>query len=594
MAIRNTVSIEFTVGGPGMAQLAAIEARLRGLGSSSGGIGAATAAMNRFGQAGHSGVGRVTSAMHGFSSATGKAAGGLQRIGEIAAGSLGGNVLAGIFTSAAAAASNFAREAVGAALAAEQAMTQLRTQSRLAGVDLQANIELAKQVAKEFKVSDKDALGLVGSATRAAAAAGRPEDTLKFLRSAADLAAAAGRPMSELNEIVRQLGSANPEPVLDKIAGGTNPSAIFDAFAKSIGTTADKLTTAQEKLAIFSFVMAEANKVQGTAAESMNTTTGRISALSASYDNLQQRVGDAIVKSDLFKRTLELIEKAAAGANLPEFTKNIDGIGSALGRVAQAGAIVVGSVALIGNAFRTLFDVIFAGLNLTFTGFETLRTVMAASIKLGAAEAIRGLQAVLPASVLAAIGLGGVNVAALEGKASSDLTGAVTKFAEVGKATSKILGEDLARFKTILDTTEAAVRAFNGGGTNAVVEAQQAGVKRDPFAASPAELDAFRKSTAGGFSANLKLKEGFGVTAADFALVPVTIETPDGLTSELQLQRVVKEQVAASADLTAATTALTGIMEEVKANPLLGKIIVEAGPSTIIKSAVPVGGASSP
>lgn len=577
MSRRNQVTVEFKVVGDGLAALERAHKSFRSFGGLSAQFGGLSTSLARVNQVA-TGTGQaftVAARSAGqFATQASGATSSLQRIGEIVAGSFGGNVLASVFTSAAAAAAGFARESVGAALSAESALVVLRTQSRLTGTDLAANIELAKKLAKEFRVSDTAGIGLAAGATRFAAGAGKPEDTEKFLRSVADLAAAAGRPMSELNEIVRQIasGDVGAEAALDKILGGKNPSVVYDEFAKSVGRTADSLTQLEKKQALLNAVLTEGAKVQGVAQESLNSTQGRISTLSAAYENLQQRVGDAIVKSEAFKSVLELVEKAAAGASSPEFAKNIEGIGTALGRVAQGGALVIGTLALIGNAFRTVFDVAFAGMNYLTLAFTALGKALGASITAGAATAIEGLQAILPSSVLSAIGLGGIDAVALKSKAQGDLLNVSTQFSELTKSTGKILSDDAARFKTILDTTEAAVRAFNGGGTADEILAASQG--KTPGAADNRP----------GFQAKLR-----------FTPLTTTIEF-DGETIRSVSRRdgVIVDNTESNQALAGSVDALTGTVGLLLENPTLARVEVVAGKDTSIEAIVPVGGANLP
>lgn len=577
MSRRNQVTVEFKVVGDGLAALERAHKSFRSFGGLSAQFGGLSTSLARVNQVA-TGTGQaftVAARSAGqFATQASGATSSLQRIGEIVAGSFGGNVLASVFTSAAAAAAGFARESVGAALSAESALVVLRTQSRLTGTDLAANIELAKKLAKEFRVSDTAGLGVVGQGQKFVSGAGKPEETLNFLRAVADLAAAAGRPMSQLQEITRQLASGDigAEAALDKIAGGKNPSQIYDEFAKSIGTTGDKLDTAQKKLAIFNEIMAQAQKVQGVAAESLNTTQGRISTLSAAYENLQTRVGEAIVKSEAFKSVLELVEKAAAGASSPEFAKNIEGIGTALGRVAQGGALVIGTLALIGNAFRTVFDLAFAGMNYLTLAFTSLGKALGASITAGAATAIEGLQALLPESVLSAIGLGGIDAKALGGNARSTLAGISGEFSALTAATGKILSDDAARFKTILDTTEAAVRAFNGGGTADEILAASQG--KTPGAADNRP----------GFQAKLRYTPLRTVIEFDGETIR-SVSRRDG---------VIVDNTESNQALAGSVDALTGTVGLLLENPTLARVEVVAGKDTSIESVVPVGGSNLP
>lgn len=596
MAIRNTVSIEFTVSGPGMAQLEQIAARLRGLGGASGSVGTASAAIGRLGQvsatsAGH--VNRATGAVRNLGAATGRAAGAMSRIGEIMLGSFGGNVLAGIFTSAAAAAANFAKESVGAALSAEQALVVLKTQSRLTGTSLEANIELAKKLAKEFRISDTAGLGIVGAGTKFTSSAGKPDDTLKFLRAVADLSAAAGRPLSDLQETLRQLaaGGAVQESALDKIGGGVNPSQIFEAFGKSVGVASDKLTEAQRSLAIYNFLMERAGKVQGVAQESMNTTTGRISALSAAYDNLQERLGKLIVSSPLFQKGLEGIESVAARLNTPEATAWGD-------KMSASFDVIIAKSKTVASQFVVIYETISRGAGVATAEFTRLAdqisiiwdTVAAKvgnafkqislEIRQFANQAMLSLIATIdaiPAPAKAALGLGNVDTGPALNEALKDQAETDNRLQAIYAQNAGLDASAGARLAKTQTDFNRAIAALPKIGSGALPDLFSGGAT----AAQIANLAGATGGAAGSF-----LKE--------FKRVPVVIETENGLQTVMGYQRVAREQAAASTDLAAKTVALTAIMEEVQKNPLLGRIEIVAGESTIIKSVVPTGYADGP
>lgn len=211
-------------------------------------------------------------------------------------------------------------------------------------------------------------------------------------------------------------------------------------------------------------------------------------------------------------------------------------------------------------------------MNLLITGFKALGTVIGAQITSGVATAIEGLQAILPASVLSAVGLGGVDAAGLRQRANAASVGATTEFAEITKASAKILADDAARFKTILDTTEAAVRAFNAGGTPEAILAASQGK-------APGTAD-----TRPGFQAKLR-----------YTPLVTTIEF-DGETIRSVSRRdgVIVDNTASNEALAGSVDALTGTVGLLLENPTLARVEVVAGKDTSIESVVPTGGANLP
>lgn len=576
MAIRNTVSIEFTVSGPGMAQLDQIAARLRGLGGASGGVGTASSAIARLGQVSTTsaaGVNRAAGAVKSLGAATGQAAGAMQRIGEIMLGSFGGNVLAGIFTSAAAAAASFARESVGAALSAEQALVVLKTQSRLTGTDLAANIELAKKLAKEFRISDTAGVGIVGAGTKFTSSAGKPAETLNFLRAVADLSAAAGRPLSDLQETLRQLaaGGAVQESALDKIGGGVNPSQIFEAFGKSVGVAADKLTEAQRSLAIYNFLMERASKVQGVAQESLTTTTGRISALSAAYDNIQTKLGKLIIDTPIFQRGLEGLEAVAVRLGNPETLAGFERMSKIFETIARGAVIAGSSIVAFGDIMSTVWTVALTKAQRFVERLVLFYQKLGNDLVLAMTDAFDAI----PGPVKLLFGLPSVDTGAVRAQAvtsNAQISNQQRTLTELNRQLDANASSDIQR---ALSSVAGAVAAFDRGGTAGAAAAANAG------APTPAQISNLAGATGGAAGAFL----------ADFKRVPILVATENGLTSTMGFQRVAREQTAASADLAKKTAALTSIMEEVQKNPAFARVEFVAGPDTLIKSVVSTGGA---
>jgi hypothetical protein len=70
---------------------------------------------------------------------------------------------------------------------------------------------------------------------------------------------------------------------------------MWDEYAASIGTTANRLTLAQKRQAEFNGFMAEGGVFAGAAAEYLNTYAGKLSQLSAGFTNLKVAVGNSVI-----------------------------------------------------------------------------------------------------------------------------------------------------------------------------------------------------------------------------------------------------------------------------------------------------------
>ncbi len=81
----------------------------------------------------------------------------------------------------------------------------------------------------------------------------------------------------------------------DSVGIQKNVAKMWDEYAKSIGTTTNRLTDAQKRQAEFNGFMAEGGVYAGAAAQYTQSYAGRVSQLSAAFYNLKVSIGNAII-----------------------------------------------------------------------------------------------------------------------------------------------------------------------------------------------------------------------------------------------------------------------------------------------------------
>lgn len=90
-------------------------------------------------------------------------------------------------------------------------------------------------------------------------------------------------------------GLKNENSILVDNAGVTkNVSVMWQEYAESIGTTADKLTLAQKRTAEYNGILAETKFQQGDAAKYADTYAGKLAKLNTAFFNLKVTVGQVL------------------------------------------------------------------------------------------------------------------------------------------------------------------------------------------------------------------------------------------------------------------------------------------------------------
>ena len=221
-------------------------------------------------------------------------AGGLNLpVGAAAIGAIGGAL-----------AISFGKASLDATKEASNAQLQLQSITKETGQSYQKLTEQAKKFGEVNLLSNREAQSTFAQIANFANAAGRSDKLEEFRKRFSDLAAAKGINASQLGDISRQLNALTDEAT-DKLLNA-NPSAFYDKFAKSIGTTAEKLTDAQKRAAVFDEVLRKGALFDGTAAKRFDDATSATDKLAQKYDNLKESAGKALLP------IVELADKAAS------------------------------------------------------------------------------------------------------------------------------------------------------------------------------------------------------------------------------------------------------------------------------------------
>lgn len=205
------------------------------------------------------------------------------------------------------AAVSFGKEAVTAAREAANSQRLLQATAKETGIAYSKLTNEARLFGEQTLQSNAKAQESFAQIVNFANAAGRSDKLVEFRQRFADLAAAKGIDPSKMGEIAKQLNALTDEAT-DKLLNG-NPSAFYDKFAKSIGTTADKLTDAQKRAAVFDEVLRKGVIFSGEAEKRINDSASALDRLNARFENFKVTAGKAL---------LPLIEFAEVSTNLAD------------------------------------------------------------------------------------------------------------------------------------------------------------------------------------------------------------------------------------------------------------------------------------
>jgi hypothetical protein len=178
----------------------------------------------------------------------------------------------------------WAKQSVDALKASQDAQRVLTATAKETGTTYDALAEKAKKFGDQTLQSNIDAQRTFAQIANFANAAGRNNKLDEFRQKLTDLAAAKGIDPSNLGEIAKQLNALTDEAT-DKLLNA-NPSAFYDKFAASIGKTADQLSDAEKRAAVFDEVIKRGAIFSGEAEKRVNSTAG-------AFDRLKKAIADA-------------------------------------------------------------------------------------------------------------------------------------------------------------------------------------------------------------------------------------------------------------------------------------------------------------
>lgn len=201
--------------------------------------------------------------------------------GTIAGGAIGTTLIAG------------GKAALAAAKDADDANRVLRASAIEAGVAYDQLAGKAKAFGDRTALSNGEAERTFAQLVTFANAAGRTDKLDEFTKKFSDLAAAKGINASQLGDISRQLNALTDEAT-DKLLNA-NPSAFYDKFAASLHKTAEQLTDAEKRAAVFDEVLKKGAIFDGQAEKRAASFAGEVDTLKKEIDDLTASVGKAIV-----------------------------------------------------------------------------------------------------------------------------------------------------------------------------------------------------------------------------------------------------------------------------------------------------------
>lgn len=202
-------------------------------------------------------------------------------LGSLAGGAIGTGIVVG------------ATAALSAAKAADDANRVLRAGAVETGIAYDKLAAQADAFGKRASLSNTEAQRTFAQLANFANAAGRTDKLDEFQRKFTDLAAAKGINASQLGDISRQLNALTDEAT-DKLLNA-NPSAFYDKFAKSLNKTAEQLTDAEKRAAVFDEVLKKGALFSGEAERRAAGFSGEIDNLKKNFDDLTASAGKALV-----------------------------------------------------------------------------------------------------------------------------------------------------------------------------------------------------------------------------------------------------------------------------------------------------------
>lgn len=219
-----------------------------------------------------------------------------------------GNLLADFFQRGVSGAVAFTAQSLQATALASDANRVLEFSATRAGIAYTSAAEQAEDFGKRVGASNTAAAATFADIIRLAERAGRSQDLDLISKRFADLSAARGIRGAELQTLIGTILSGQDEG-LNRL-GIDDPGKLNAAYAAQVGKTADALTQQEKARAALNAVLEKGAEAEGQAAARLSGTAGQLDSASASYQNLDTQIGEAVATSIEFRDVLSTISDA--------------------------------------------------------------------------------------------------------------------------------------------------------------------------------------------------------------------------------------------------------------------------------------------
>lgn len=250
-----------------------------------------------------------------------------------------------------------------AANSLSQANRQLAATSKLTGVDLGTLSSIAKNAENTFKLSTQQANQFTIAVSKLTGKAGELGKTGDAISRLLDLAAAQGLDAEQALVAINQAILGIDEGT-DKLFQ-KNPSAIYEEYAKQIGTTAGKLNDQQKAQALLNAVMTDGLKVQGEYENFLNSAAGKQMLFENSLQKTSATMGT--MAQTVLTPFLELLTKVVDWFN--QLSVSSQNLVVTLGAVTTAVYLFGGAVKALLGPWGLAITVVTAFIGL-LTGLE--------------------------------------------------------------------------------------------------------------------------------------------------------------------------------------------------------------------------------
>jgi hypothetical protein len=231
------------------------------------------------------------------------------------------------------------------------AIRKLEATSKLTGQSLDFLRSVADKAKNQFALNTVQANEFTIALSKLTGKAGDTSKTALAIERLLDLAAAQGLTAAEALTAIQQAILGIDEGT-DKLFQ-KNPSAIYEEYAKSIGTSAGKLNDQQKAQALLNAIITDGLKVQGEYNRFLATDAGRKAQSATRTEELQAKLGDLYNKAlipilEVGNPLLEIFTGLDKGVQVAIVT--FGGLGTVLLNLIPALAAVGAGFAPIGIA----------------------------------------------------------------------------------------------------------------------------------------------------------------------------------------------------------------------------------------------------